>query len=155
MSSTYTNPPLAATAYRHKGNGPFGNPYPVFGGDATGTIGANEAVCITTAGYAVVGADTSGLKFRGFARGAIDNAAGASGDKTVVAVSGGLWLLAVASMTLANIDDLIYCAGPATFTTSAGNGVKVGRMKAPYITDTGALSTTHCWVEVTEGGESS
>lgn len=107
-------------------------------------IYAGAMVCVNAAGYAVVGADSTGLIFMGIAREEVDNTDGQDGDINVLVRRRGLFLMAFhTAISIANMGDNVFIyddesvdvAGNVTFDIYVGN-------IALYI------DTTHAWVDI-------
>ena len=110
---------------------------------ANATINANGIVCTDSSGFAVPGADTSGLKFVGMAKtgGANTKQGNANGDVVIQVYTIGSFLMTATSIAQSNVGDIMYAAGAATIDDTATNHIIVGRL-------VGFVSATKGWVDI-------
>jgi hypothetical protein len=90
-------------------------------------------VCAGTDGYAIPGADTSGLSFLGVALEEADNTAGGDGELTVKVLTQGVFSFAkTGTITQANIGAKVYIADDQTVALAAAttNDIPCGRIEA-------------------------
>jgi hypothetical protein len=85
--------------------------YPVAGG---AKVYAGSLVCRNATGYAVPGADQTGVKFLGVALEQADNTGGADGAKKVRLRRKGAFEMAASNMALTNLDDPVYVVDDQT-----------------------------------------
>lgn len=90
---------------------------------ASTTVYSGSLVCSNAAGYAVPGADTAGLKFRGVAREQGANASGANGDVKVEVddQAGKIFFFASTGLTQADVGEKLYIIDDQTVGLE-GNG---------------------------------
>jgi hypothetical protein len=114
--------------------------YPVA---ASTQIFGGGIVCVDANGYAVPGADSSGLRCVGIAEEAVDNNPGNDGDKTVRVRRKGMFLLASSGLSQASVGDIAEVVDDQTVIdgASTSNHVKIGEI-VQYV------SATSCWVHV-------
>jgi len=101
-------------------------------------------VCVNASGYAVVGADASGLIFMGIAREQADNTSGSDGAINVTVRRRGLFNMTFhTAISIANVGDnvFIYDDGTVDLTGNVTYNIFVGVI-AKYI------DTTHAWVDI-------
>jgi hypothetical protein len=110
----------------------------------TTKIYAGGMVCVRADGYAIPGADSTGLIFMGIAREYVDNSLGSSGDKEVLLRRRGLFKMTFhTAISIANMGDNVFIyddaevdvAGNVTFDIYVGNIAKY-------------IDTTHAWVDI-------
>lgn len=107
------------------------------------TIYGGSLVCVGADGYAVSGADTSGLIFEGVATERVDNSSGADGDKKVELLRRGLFKCAIAAAAIANIGDNVFVVDDQTvgLVATTDNDVFCGIIA-------GVIDSTHVWVDI-------
>lgn len=98
-------------------------------------------VAINTAGEALPAVNTTNYKCVGIATATVDNTGGAAGAKKVTCEYKHIYRLKSSGLTAADIDKIVYVTDDQTVTTTAGNGVKTGRV---YALD----GADHVWVEI-------
>lgn len=115
---------------------------------ASTKIYAGSLVAVNSAGYAVPGADTAGLRFMGVAMQNVDNSAGSNGDKNVVVRRAGVFDFNGNTLTQASVGTVMYLyddetIAPASVTT---NDIPCGRL-VQYISATrGVVDIGQAWV---------
>lgn len=113
---------------------------------AATVIYGGALVCLDANGKAVPGSDTAGLKVRGVSEDRADNLLGADDAINVKSRRDGLFLLAAAGLTDADIDKPCYIADDQTVQVA----VTVNKILAGRIVD--VESPTRAWVEITKHG---
>ena len=100
--------------------------YPVLAGVI---IYGGTAIGITAALAAVPAGHVNAVALIGFAEERIDNSAGATGDQLANAKKG-IFDIALAGATAANIGDPVYASADDTFTLTAGALLQIGTLDA-------------------------
>lgn len=107
------------------------------------TINMGGIVCADATGYAVPGADSSGLRFLGIAAKGVVNS-GSSGSIFVPIWTQGTFKLTGSGLAITDQGKQMYAAGAATVAASSTNGIEVGTL-SQYI------SATSGWVTIGSG----
>ena len=92
------------------------------------TIYKGGMVCINSTGYAIAGANTSGLKFVGIAYEKCDNSTGSSGDKYVRVEETGEFEMNMTGASIAHVGIQAYLVDDTTVASTASNSVKCGKI---------------------------
>ena len=111
---------------------------------AAAKIYKNALVKINAAGFLAPCSIEAGSTFAGIAYEAMDNSAGAAGDKVCRVEMGGVWLLTSSGLAQTNVGDKVFDADDDTFTLTEGTDKKqiVGNI-VEYV------SATQAWVCIT------
>lgn len=106
-------------------------------------IYGGSLAAVNAAGYLNPGSDTAALIFAGVAMERADNTGGAAGDISCRVRRKGVFLLAIAAATIANIGDDVYLVDDQTVGLAATttNDIKCG-------TIWGVESATQVWVDI-------
>jgi hypothetical protein len=107
---------------------------------ASTKIYAGSLVCSNATGYAVPGADTAGLLFRGIAQEFVDNSAGADGEKKVLVEHPVIVSMSTAGITQADIGKPVFIADDQTVAKSTTNSVCCGVIRE-------VISATSVWLD--------
>jgi hypothetical protein len=110
---------------------------------ANTTINMGGIVCADATGYAVPGADSSGLRFLGIAAKGVVNS-GANGAVYIPIWTQGTFKLTGSGLAITDQGAQVYAAGAATVAASSTNGIEVGTL-SQYI------SATSGWVTIGAG----
>ncbi|MEW5803731.1 MAG: hypothetical protein AB1847_16680 [bacterium] len=108
---------------------------------ASTTIYAGSLVVTNTSGYAVEAVNTASYLMAGVSLAAADNSSGSNGDINVKVRRKGVFLFAMASAAATDIGKTVYPSDGGTVTTTAGNGVVIGKIVK-------VESSTSVWVDI-------
>lgn len=101
-------------------------------------------VCVNAAGYAIPGADATGLIFEGIANEQVDNSSGADGDKSVVLRRRGLVKATLGNtITIANVGDNVFIVDDETVDLTAYTTYDIF-----CGTIAGFIDGTHAWIDI-------
>ncbi len=116
-----------------------------FGLAAAALVLAGCFVCYDADGYLVDGANTSGYKFAGVAKEAVDNSAGSDEDETAEIWVTGQFQFASSGLTDADVGERVYLSDNQTVTKTVTN-VYVGTIAE-------ISSAALCWVDIDPAGQ--
>lgn len=111
---------------------------------ASDKIYAGSFVCVAADGYALPGADTANLIFKGVATEQVDNSSGSDGDLEVVLRRRGLFKAILdTAITIANVGDNVFLVDDQTvdLTANVTHNIFCGIIA-------GYIDTTHAWIDI-------